>query len=110
MRKNRWVIIIGKISCSACGSIHERNYICDSKKKIKLDKSRRDRERLDNTYYNTNKWRKLRKQVIEEYDNICLWSMYIASKYIEANHVHHIEEVLGDDDGVYDWDNLCPLD
>lgn len=104
------MVIISKISCSACGRIHERNYICDAKRKAKLEKSRRDRERLDNTYYNTNRWRKLRRQVLEEYNNTCLLSMYIDSKYIIANHVHHIEEVLGDDTGVYDWDNLIPLD
>lgn len=101
---------MSKISCSVCGSIHERNYICDAKKKAKLDKSRRDRERLDNTYYNTSKWRKLRRLVIDEYDNICLWSFFVEGRVIEANHVHHIEEVLEDDTDVYDWDNLCPLD
>lgn len=104
------MVIISKISCSACGSIHERNYICDAKKKAKLDKSRRDRERLDNVYYNTNKWRKLRRLVLDEYDNICLWSFFIEGKVIEANHIHHIDEILGDEDSVYDWDNLIPLD
>lgn len=111
MQKNRKVDdCIIKISCGTCGRIHDRNYICDAKKKAKADKSRRDRERIDNTYYNTSKWRKLRSKVLDEYDNICLWSFFIEGKAIEANHVHHIEEVLGDDTGVYDWDNLIPLD
>lgn len=101
---------MSKVSCVVCGRIHDRNYECDAKKKAKADKSRRDRERLDNIYYNTSKWRRLRSQVLDEYDNICLWSFFIEGKAIEANHLHHIVEILENDDGVYDWDNLIPLD
>jgi|GEM_PF-2559600 len=101
---------MSKISCSACGSIHNRNYECDAKRQAKLDKGRRDRERLDNSYYNTSKWRKLRKQVLDEYNMICLWSFFIDSRVIGSNCVHHIEEVLGDNAGIYEWDNLIPLD
>lgn len=100
---------MGKISCSACGSIHDRNYECDAKRKAKLDKSRRDRERADSKIYFTSRWKKTRLIVMEEYDNIDLFSYYILNQILVADAVHHITEYIEDVDLAYSYDNLIPL-
>lgn len=100
---------MGKVSCSVCGHIHDRNYICDAKKKVKLDKSRRDREREDSKIYFTSKWKKTRQLVMNEYDNIDLFSYYIFGKVEVAEACHHITEYIEDVDLAYDTDNLIPL-
>lgn len=103
------MIIIGKISCSACGRIHDRNYECNAKKKAKLDKSRRDRERLDSKIYFTSRWKKTRQLIMEEYDNIDMFSYYVLGSIEVAEAVHHITEYIEDVDLAYDTDNLIPL-
>ncbi|SFC14802.1 hypothetical protein [Clostridium uliginosum] len=100
---------MGKVSCSVCGRIHERNYICNAKKQRQLDKSKRDRERLDSKIYSTSRWRKLRNNVIEDYNNIDLFAYYIESRVEVAQTVHHIIEVMENIDLAYDTDNLIPL-
>lgn len=100
---------MSKISCSSCGKIHERNYICEAKRKAIADKRKRDRTREDNKLYNTDKWKKLRDNILEEYNKIDLFSYYVYGKIVKANCVHHIAEIVGDNEGAYDWDNLIPL-
>lgn len=101
---------MSKISCSACGSIHDRNYECDAKKKAKLDKSRRDRnERLDNKIFSSSKWKKLRKNIVEDYNNIDMFSFYVLGRVELSEVVHHIVEFMQDEELAYDYDNLIPL-
>ncbi|HBJ1649403.1 TPA: hypothetical protein LA457_000372 [Clostridium botulinum] len=92
-----------------CGRIHDRAYECSAKKKAKLDKSRRDRSRLDNKIYSSNKWRKLRDNIMDDYNSIDLFSYYIFGRVEVAETVHHIVEICEDIDLAYDWDNLIPL-
>lgn len=100
---------ISKISCSVCGSIHNRNYECNAKRQAKADKSKRDRERLDNKLFSSSKWKKLRNMIMNEHDNIDLFSYYVFGKVQVASVVHHIIEALDDADLMYDWDNLISL-
>ncbi|WP_252242068.1 hypothetical protein [Clostridium sp. ZBS18] len=100
---------MGKVSCPVCGRIHDRNYICEAKKKAKLDKSKRDRSRLDSKIYNSNKWRKLRDIVVDDYNSIDLFSYYIFGRVKVAETIHHIVEICECEDLAYDEDNLIPL-
>ncbi|MBY6837841.1 hypothetical protein FDG50_11495 [Clostridium botulinum] len=100
---------MGKVSCPVCGRIHDRNYICEAKKKAKLDKSKRDRSRLDNKVFSSSKWKKLRNRIVEDYNNIDLFSYYIFGKVEVAEVVHHIAEFMQDEELAFDEDNLIPL-
>lgn len=73
-------------------------------------KPKRIKMRLDDALYNTKEWRSLRSDILEDYDNICLWSLYVQGKILEANRVHHIEEVLDNEDLVYEYDNCISLE
>lgn len=89
--------------------IHDRNYICEAKIKKKIEKSKSNNNRTDAKIYNTTKWKKLRNYILEEYNNIDLFSYYVIGKVSIANNVHHIVEICDKQDIAYDWDNLIPL-
>ena len=90
------------ISCSVCGRVHAKDYICAIKKRRKLD-------RVDTGVYNRSKWRTVRWQVLEECNYICLYTLYKENKIVKAECVHHIVEVLEDNELAYDEDNLIAL-
>ncbi|MCS6103584.1 hypothetical protein DWV12_07555 [Clostridium botulinum] len=92
-----------------CGRIHDRNYICEAKRKAKLDKSRRDRTRLDNKVFSSREWKKVRATIIDDYNNIDLFSYYIFGKVEVAEVVHHVVEFMQDEELAFDEDNLIPL-
>ncbi|AVK50662.1 hypothetical protein AXY43_23060 [Clostridium sp. MF28] len=101
---------MSKVSCVACGRIHERNYICDAKKKAKLDKVAKNRDREDSKIYISNRWRQLRINILEDYNYICLFSYYVFSKIIQANELHHIVWLIDNIDLAFDADNIIPLE
>ncbi|MGN2369389.1 HNH endonuclease [Clostridium cagae] len=100
---------MSKVSCSYCGRIHDRNYECIAKSKAKANKRLRDSKRIDNSIYNNSKWRKLRDDILDEYNNIDLFSYYVKGRIVSADCVHHIHEVIGDTEQAYEWDNLITL-
>ncbi|WP_321994237.1 hypothetical protein [Clostridium butyricum] len=75
---------------------------------MKINKKIKNRK--DDSLYNTKRWKKLRKNILDDYDNICLWSLYVQGKTLEADRVHHIVEVLEDETLVYEYDNCFPLE
>ena len=94
--------IIIKTTCIHCGRIVDKNHICPMKI------NRRIKNRKDDLLYNTKRWKKLRKNILDDYDNICLWSLYVQGKTLEADRVHHMVEVLEDETLVYEYDNCFP--
>ncbi len=100
---------MGKVSCPVCGYIHDRAYECSAKKKAKLDKSRRDRSRLDNKVFSSGRWKKLRNRIVEDYNNIDIFSYYVFGKVVVCEVVHHIIEFMQDEELAFDEDNLIPL-
>lgn len=101
--KIKKVINIKKTTCIHCSRIVDKNHICPIKPK-------RNKDRKDDALYNTKQWRKLRSNILKDYDNICLWSLYVQGKILEANTVHHIIEVLEEEDLTYDYDNCISLE
>ena len=93
-------------SCSACGRVHSKDYICGVKKKrrafIKAG-------RIDESIYSSGKWNKARSKVLEDCNYVCLWSWYKDGKVVKADCVHHIVEIRNDDRLAYSEDNLIAL-
>lgn len=98
-----------KISCPICGRVHDRNYICEAKKNRQQERSEGNSKRIDAKIYNSNKWKKLRDNILQEYNNIDLFSYYVEGRIVVADCIHHIVECLDNEDMAYDWDNLIPL-
>ena len=109
IRSYKWGDFISKISCPICGRVHDRSYVCEAKKRRKQERSKENNKRVDTKIYNSNKWKRLRDNILEEYNNIDLFSYYVYGKVVVADCVHHIEECLEVEDMAYDWDNLIPL-
>lgn len=91
-----------KISCRYCGIV-DKPHICTRRKRT------RDRTRKDNKVYDSKEYRKARKKVLETYNGICLWSLYVDGQIVKADVTHHIVEVLDDITKGKSYDNLIPL-
>lgn len=89
--------------------MHDRSYLCEAKKKRQQERSKENSKRVDTKIYNSNKWKRLRDNILEEYNNIDLFSYYVEGRVVVADCVHHIWECLEAEDMAYDWDNLMPL-
>lgn len=95
-----------KISCLYCGIVDKPHDCPRRNKTIKPT----DRTREDNKVYESKRYRKIRRKVLEDYDYLCLWSFYIEGKIVRAKDVHHIVEITDDNTKAYDYDNLIPLE
>lgn len=91
-----------KVSCKYCGIV-TKPHVCP------YNKRKTDRTRIDNKVYESKEYRELRAQVLEDYKYICLWSLYIKGKGVEADRTHHIIEVVQDESKATDYFNLIPL-
>lgn len=94
------------IACSSCGRIHQRGYVCESKRKRNYE-YKKDRE--DTGIYKSRSWDKARANILEQYHHICLYSFYVEGKIIKATDVHHIIELNDNSSLAFDEDNLIPL-
>lgn len=94
-----------KKTCKYCGIV-DYNHKCPviTKQKSK-DRSSRD----DYKIYHTVEWTELREEVLDDCNNICLWSMYVDGEIRVADCVHHIIEVMKNKDIAYDKDNVIAL-
>jgi 5-methylcytosine-specific restriction protein A len=92
-------------SCQYCGIV-PLNHKCPVKAK---EKRREDLKREDKKIYWSSKWRRLRDEVLEDCNNICLFSMYVEGIIKPADCVHHIVEIEKDVSKGYDNDNLIAL-
>ncbi|MGK0468186.1 hypothetical protein [Clostridium sp.] len=95
-----------KKSCKYCGIV-PFNHVCPVTTKAKND---RDAKREDKSIYWSTRYRKLRTEVLEYQDNICLWSLYVEGKIVQANVCHHIIEIMIDDKLAYDKENFIGID
>lgn len=90
---------MSKIYCRVCGKIVDRKHDCttDVKKENKKD--------LRKSY----KWQRLREQVLEEQNYICLFSFAVYGRIVVANEVHHIISVSEDSEKIFEDSNLIGL-
>lgn len=92
-----------KITCKYCGIV-SKPHKCPHKPKRKTD-----RNRSDNKVYESKEYRKLRVEVLDDYNYTCLWALYIQGQVVEADRTHHIIEILDDESKAVDYFNLIPL-
>lgn len=94
-----------KVTCKYCGIVDKPHNCPHNKRKT-------DRTRTDKQVYKDIRWRRLRDTVLEDYNYVCLWSLYVDadSKVLVADRVHHIVEILKDESLAFDYDNLIPLE
>lgn len=90
-----------KIACRYCGIVNKPHH-CPYIRKI-------NRSRADNKVYESKEYRKVRKDVLDDYNHLCLWSLYVDGRVKLAERTHHIIEVLDDISKAVDYDNLIPL-
>lgn len=94
------------IACSMCGRIHQRGYVCESKRKRNYE-YKKDRE--DTGIYKSRSWEKARANILEQYHHMCLYSFYVEGKIIKATDVHHIIELSDNSSLAFEEDNLISL-
>ncbi|RXI50185.1 hypothetical protein DP124_11990 [Clostridium tetani] len=92
-----------KTTCKYCGIV-DKPHICPYKKR------KTNYNRTDKKIYSSRIWKDLRQQILNDFNNICLWSLYVDGEVIGANTVHHIVELLENESVAYEYDNLIPLE
>ncbi len=103
-------------SCSYCGRIHEKSYVCPQKeqsiKNRQAQRTRRNKKIYD--FRRSHKW-KQKSVSIRERDNyccqVCLRGLYQPERQFETDNisVHHIEPIAEDWEARLDDDNLISL-
>jgi 5-methylcytosine-specific restriction endonuclease McrA len=94
-----------KTTCKYCGIVDKPHHCPHSKKYRKTDNVR-----VDKKIYRTTKYQKVRQDVLNDYNYICLWSLYVDGEIKPADEVHHIVEILENEKLAYEYDNLIPLE
>ena len=94
-----------KMTCKYCGIVN-KPHKCPHQR----TKWNRDNNRTDKKIYRTMIWQKTREHILQEYNHVCLWSLYIDGEIVQADRVHHIVELLDDESLAYDEDNLIPIE
>jgi hypothetical protein len=79
------------------------NHICPVALK---EKNKADAKRDDKKIYRDKRWRKLREEVLEDQEHICLWSLYVEGIIRYANVGHHIVEIIVDESKAYIRENV----
>lgn len=92
-----------KITCKYCGIVNKPH-------KCPRVKRKDDSNRSDKKLYRTSLWQSTRQNVLDNFNNICLWSLYVDGVIRSADVVHHIVEVLEDESLAFEDDNLIPLE
>lgn len=92
-----------KTTCRYCGIVN-KPHVCPHIKR-KTNNNREDRR-----VYKTSKWQRTRESILDKYNHMCLWNLYIEGRVVSADEVHHIVEILEDESLAYDEDNLIPLE
>jgi len=95
-----------KKTCKHCGVV-DFNHVCPV---VTKEKNARDAKREDKSIYWCSRWRRLRADVLEYQNNICMWSLYVEGVIVQANVCHHIIEIMTDDSKAYDIENVIALD
>jgi len=94
-----------KKTCRHCGIV-SFNHVCPVATR---EKNARDAKREDKSIYWCSRWRRLRADVLEYQDYICMWSLYVDGVIVFANVCHHIIEIIVDDTKAYDIENVIGL-
>lgn len=97
-----------------CGKLIGYNEKCCSncaaqvkKEAAYYDQYKRDKESY--SFYRSKAWINTRAVVMERYNGLCLYSLFVERQIISADVVHHITEYSKDKQKALDFNNLIPL-
>lgn len=95
-----------KKTCKYCGIV-PMNHVCPH---ITKERNKYRNSRDDAKIYADDRWDKIRADIIDECNSICLWSFYVDGEIRSVDCVHHICTVIEDKGQAYNKDNLIALD
>jgi hypothetical protein len=74
------------------------------------DKSiRYTKDKKYHDFYLSKEWKAMKPYIARKYKGLCLYSYYIDHKIVQADMIHHIEELKENWDKRLDEENLFPL-
>ncbi len=103
----RTIIPIGQQYCSAHQIIGKKQ---EASRHTSYDKHvRLTRDKQYHNFYLSTEWERTKQHVHNIYHGLCLYSLLVEGKAVEAAHVHHIEPIKEAWSKRLDIDNLIPL-
>lgn len=94
------VIDYNKRQCDMCSNNRKDYY-------KHYDSNYRDKKAA--AFYNSTEWEKIREYIIAKYKGLDLYAYFIDKELVQADTVHHIEELRDNWDRRLDITNLFPL-
>lgn len=96
-------------SCSKCGRIHDKKFICQANKTVRVKP-----DSLANKFRNSQVWKKKRKHILQRDKGLCqlcIRNLYdtFGRIYNNSIEVHHIEPIIESYDLRLDECNLISL-
>lgn len=79
----------------------------NSSRHMEYNMTRRTKQSTD--FYKSTAWKRTRTAVLTEFDSIDIFALYINNELLEAQEVHHIEELKDNWTRRFDISNLIPL-
>ena len=104
--------------CPSCKTLYPVGERCPKGCYAKYYKSENRKEenrlydqtkRKNKEIYHSKKWIMLRKECINKYDSICLYTLFKYNRIVPATLVHHIIELEEDKTQTFNLANLIPV-
>lgn len=100
-------------SCPRCNTLYEVGSVCprgcQQKVKRESNKVYDETQRKNADIYHSKEWKVLRIICLNNFDNLCLWSLFKYKRIVRAELIHHIIEVEEDRTKAFDVNNLIPV-
>ena len=101
-------------SCTYCGRIHDRSFICPQKKQALAKRQAKKKDTASDIFHSSYKWTKMSKHIRERDHYLCQACLHgldgEGKRYTTAAlEVHHIVSLNTDYDKRLDEDNLITL-
>lgn len=97
-----------------CGKIIPQSLkICEicsetnASRHMEYNRTRRTKKSAD--FYKSSPWKRTRVAVLADFDGIDMFAYYVNNELLEAQEVHHIEELEDNWSRRFDTNNLIPL-
>ena len=95
--------------CSRCGKRIPTGTKCDCIKDVRREYDKYYRNKKSAAFYASSTWKKVRDTIMNKYDGLDVYLYVTAGQVVNADVVHHIIPVTGDDSRLYAETNLIPL-
>lgn len=97
--------------CPNCGRLFPVSYTCGCTKTRRMKKRKAAvRNKIPDNFYGSSEWRKLRKQILDRFDEMDVYQFATDdSDIFDADVVHHIVPLQDDASLAFSEENLIPL-